>query len=89
MIDTLMWMGLWAIWPVLGYLVTKRWGRPLDGFFWGLLGPIGFIVVAFLLQPGAEEDEERTSSSWVRCGGCGMPVREDAGNCQRCGATPG
>ena len=86
--EPLFWI-FWMIWPALGAAVTGRRGQPLYGFFWGLPGPIGFIVAVYLRPVQEREpDPERTSSSWVRCDNCGMPMRGNAPRCGRCDEEP-
>lgn len=65
---------LWIISGIIGALIGQKKGRPLEGFFAGLLlGPIGLIFI-IVRQP-----------KW-KCPECGGAIDKGVRKCKHCGS---
>jgi hypothetical protein len=65
---------LWIIFAIIGALIGQKKGRPLEGFFAGLLlGPIGLIFI-IVRQP-----------KW-KCPECGGAIDKNVRKCKHCGS---
>ena len=68
---------LWVLMGLIGAAIGQRKGRPLEGFFAGLLlGPIGLIFI-IVRQP-----------KW-KCPECGGAVDRGVKKCKHCGSELG
>lgn len=65
---------LWIIFGLIGAAIGQKKGRPIEGFFAGLLlGPLGLIYI-IVKKP-----------KW-KCPECGGTIDKDVRKCKHCGS---
>ena len=65
---------LWLVMALIGALIGQNKGRPVEGFFAGLLlGPLGLIFII------------ARSARW-KCPECGGAIEKGVRKCRHCGS---